>query len=134
MFKNRRWWVGVALLAGSALVYSGEEATPGKASLYVIGAEGKDATAQIAKLVGVAPFYHLYTKNGSPVEVVANPYLSQEYGTGPAAANMLIDKGMAVLVGRQMPGPKMKDVLDANNVRFVRRVGTVQDVASELKE
>jgi hypothetical protein len=38
------------------------------------------------------------------------------------------------LIGRQVPGPKMMDVLDANKVRFVRRIGTVQDVANELKE
>jgi predicted Fe-Mo cluster-binding NifX family protein len=47
---------------------------------------------------------------------------------------MLIEKGVTVVVGRQMPGPKMMDVLNASNVRFVRRVGKVQDVADELKE
>lgn len=134
MFKNGHLWIGVLLLFGWALAHAAEEPTPTKPSLYVIGAEGKEETAQISKLVGVSPFYHFYTEKGVAVDVVANPYLNLEFGTGPAAAKMLIDKGMVVLVGRQLPGPKMKDVLDANKVRFVRRVGTVQDVATELKE
>jgi hypothetical protein len=47
---------------------------------------------------------------------------------------MLIGKGVVVLVARRIPGPKLMDVIDANNVRFVRRTGTVQDVANELRE
>jgi predicted Fe-Mo cluster-binding NifX family protein len=57
-----------------------------------------------------------------------------ERGTGPAAAKMLVDRGIGVLVGARFPGPKTMNVLDSNHVRFVRRIGTVGDVASELKE
>lgn len=126
--------VAGVLLSGSAAVFSADEQAPTKEPLYAIAAEGKEPAAEISKLAGVSPFYHLYKGNGDPVEVVANPYLDLEFGTGPAAAKMLIDKGMAVLIGRQVPGPKMMDVLDANKVRFVRRIGTVADVANELKE
>ena len=121
-------------MLGSGLGYSGEEAAPAGESLYAIGADGNAPSSEVSKLVGTSPFYHIYTKKGDAVEVVANPYLSLEFGTGPAAAKMLIEKGVTVLVGRQMPGPKMMDVLDANKVRFVRRMGTVEDVANELKE
>ena len=124
---------GVWLFA-SAAVFSADEPAPGKEPLFVIAAEGNEPAAEISKLAGVSPFFHLYRENGDPVEVVANPFLNLEFGTGPAAAKILIDKGMAVLVGRQVPGPKMMDVLDANKVRFVRRIGTVADVANELKE
>lgn len=126
--------VAAFLLSGAAAVHSADEPAPGKDPLYAIAADGKDATAEISKLAGISPFFHLYTENGSALEVVPNPYLDLEYGTGPAAAKMLIDKGVVVLVGRQVPGPKMMDVLDANKVRFVRRIGKVQDVASELRE
>ena len=51
---------------------------------------------------------------------------------GPAAAATLADKGVTVLVGG-MAGPKMQDVLDERGVRFVRRIGTVQDVVNELR-
>jgi hypothetical protein len=39
-----------------------------------------------------------------------------------------------VLVARRIPGPKMEAVLIERGVRIVRRIGSVQDVADELKE
>jgi predicted Fe-Mo cluster-binding NifX family protein len=123
----------ILLFAGTA-ARSADEPTQAKQPLYAVAAEGKDATAEISKLAGVSPFFHLYTEKGEPVEVVPNPYLDLEVGTGPAAAQMLIGKGVVVLVARRIPGPKLMDVIDANNVRFVRRTGTVQDVANELRE
>ena len=47
---------------------------------------------------------------------------------------MLADKGVGVIIGRKVPGPKMMEVVEERNMRFVRRLGTVQDVANELKE
>jgi predicted Fe-Mo cluster-binding NifX family protein len=46
---------------------------------------------------------------------------------------MLADHDVTVLVAG-MVGPKMKDVLDANKMRFVSRQGTVQGVVDELKK
>jgi predicted Fe-Mo cluster-binding NifX family protein len=126
--------VAALSLFAMAAAYSADEPTQPKESLYAVAADGKEATAKIVDLAGIAPFFHLYSEKGESVEVVPNSYLDLETGTGPAAAQMLADKGVVVLVARQMPGPKMKDVLDNNSVRFVRRIGTVEDVASELRE
>lgn len=127
--------VSIGLLACMAFVQAEEDAGgEGKAPLYAIAADGADTSAEISKLAGVAPFFHLYGETGAPVEVVPNAFLDLEFGTGPAAAGMLVEKGVVVLVARRIPGPKMMEVLDTHSVRLVRRVGTVQDVASELKE
>jgi len=48
-------------------------------------------------------------------------------------AVLLSDKAVTALVGG-MAGPKMKDVLDAQGIRFVRRKGIVQNVVDELRE
>lgn len=101
--------------------------------LFAIAANGKDATAQIPFLAGRATHYHLYDENGNLVRVQANTFLNMEAGTGPAAAQMLADHGVTVLVAG-MVGPKMKDVLAANKMRFVARKGIVQDVVNELKK
>jgi predicted Fe-Mo cluster-binding NifX family protein len=121
--------------AGTAPCVEAPEQSPGqtKAPLYAVAAEGGAATAEISKLAGIAPYFHLYGEDGAAVEVVPNPYLDLEFGTGPAAAQLLVEKGVVVLVARRIPGPKMMEVLDNNSVRFVRRVGVVEDVASELK-
>lgn len=104
-----------------------------KHDLFAISADGSETSSAIAKLSGIAPFYHIYDMQGNLVEVLPNPHLDLDFGTGPAAAATLADKGVTVIVGG-MAGPKMQDVLDAKNVRFVQRVGTVEDVVVELKE
>ena len=134
MIKLRHLVVAAALLVGSAPTLAENETPQTKESLFAIAAEGNTTTAEISKLAGISPFFHLYEENGNAVEVLPNPYLDMEYGTGPAAAQLLIDKGVTVLVARRIPGPKMMDVLDSNNVRLVRRVGIVEDVAKELRE
>jgi predicted Fe-Mo cluster-binding NifX family protein len=104
------------------------------ADKFAIAADGDQAVAEIAKLAGVAPFFHLYDPNGNLLEVLPNPHLHMEYGIGPAAAATLADMGVTVLVARRIPGPKMEEVLLARDIRIVRRIGTVQEVADELKE
>ena len=101
---------------------------------FAIAADGDQPSAEIAKLAGVAPFFHLYDAKGNLLQVLPNPHLDMEYGIGPACATTLADMGVTVLVARKIPGPKMDDVLKARKVRIVRRLGTVQDLVNELKE
>nr|VFJ87827.1 MAG: Predicted Fe-Mo cluster-binding protein, NifX family [Candidatus Kentron sp. H]VFJ89536.1 MAG: Predicted Fe-Mo cluster-binding protein, NifX family [Candidatus Kentron sp. H]VFJ96225.1 MAG: Predicted Fe-Mo cluster-binding protein, NifX family [Candidatus Kentron sp. H] len=104
------------------------------AGKFAIAADGDQLDAKIAKLAGIAPFFHIYDANGNLLEVLANPHLELETGTGPACATTLADRGVGVLVARRIPGPKMDDVLRARDVRLVRRMGVVRDVVDELKE
>lgn len=104
------------------------------ADKFAIAADGSELTAKVAQLAGIAPFFHIYDERGNPLEVLPNPHLDMEYGIGPACATTLADMGVTVLVARKVPGPKMDEVLKAREVRIVRRLGTVQEVADELKE
>jgi predicted Fe-Mo cluster-binding NifX family protein len=104
------------------------------ADQFAIAADGEQPEAQIAKLAGIAPYFHLYDVDGNLLEVLPNPHLDMEYGIGPACAVTLADMGVTVLVARKIPGPKMEDVLNEREVRIVRRIGTVQDVVNELRE
>ena len=115
-----------------SMAFADEEAGDYRPDTFAIAADASELAAPISKLSGISPYFHLYDVNGKHIEVLANPHLDLEYGTGPAVAATLADKGVTVLVGG-MAGPKMMDVLNAREVRFVRRVGTVQDVVTELK-
>jgi len=108
-------------------------ATQAPKQLFAIAAEGKELTAKIPFLAARATHYHVYDENGGLVEVLVNPFLKQEEGVGPAAAQMLAERGVTVLVAG-MVGPKMKDVLVASKMRFVSRKGDVQGVVNELKK
>jgi predicted Fe-Mo cluster-binding NifX family protein len=101
--------------------------------LFAIAAEGKELTAKIPYLAARATHYHVYTEDGTLVEVLPNTFLNLEAGVGPAAAQMLAEHGVTVMVAG-MVGPKMKDVLVANKMRFVSRKGDVQSVVNELKK
>jgi predicted Fe-Mo cluster-binding NifX family protein len=108
-------------------------ATQAPKQFFAIAADGKELTAQIPFLAARATHFHIYAENGTLVEMLANPYLKLETGTGPAAAAMLAEHGVAVLVAG-MVGPKMKDVLVVKKMRFVSRKGNVQGVVDELKK
>ena len=108
-------------------------ATQAPKQLFAIAAVGEDPTAAIPFLGARATHYHIYDENGTLVEVLANPFLGREEGIGPAAAQMLAEYGVTVLVAG-MVGPKMKDVLVAKKLRFVSRKGNVQGVVNELKK
>lgn len=109
-------------------------ATPApQKQLFAIAADGKEVTAKIPYLAARATHYHVYAENGTLVEVLPNTFLNLEAGVGPAAAQMLAERGVTVLVAG-MVGPKMKDVLVANKMRFVSRKGDVQGVVNELKK
>jgi len=130
MSDIRRLLVSILLLLLLAVMSQSVAA----ADKFAIAADGDEPAAEIAKLAGIAPFFHLYDASGKLLEVLPNPHLDMEYGIGPAAAAALADMGVNVLVARRIPGPKMEDVLIARDVRIVRRIGTVQDVVDELKE
>ena len=126
MIKTPRLLLLLLLLALPALGLAGDK--------FAIAADGDQASAEIAKLAGIAPFFHIYDGEGQLLEVLPNPHLDMEYGIGPACAATLADMGVGVLVARKVPGPKMEDVLNERGVRIVRRIGTVKDVAIELRQ
>lgn len=122
------------VLASLLLTLVGIGLPAAAADKFAVAADGDQPNAQIAKLAGIAPFFHLYDTEGKLLEVLPNPHLEMEYGIGPACAVTLADMEVTVLVARKIPGPKMKEVLEERNIRIVRRLGTVQDVANELAE
>ena len=120
----------IVLLAG---LCSAAEAAGQREERCAIAAEGPGLTAEITHLTGRAPFFQIYDINGTPIEVIENIYLAQEFNIGPQAAALLGDKQVTLLVGG-MAGPKMAEVLDEQDIRLVFRKGVVGDVVKELKE
>ncbi len=121
------------LLGSSVCAMAADKESEYQEDTFAIAAEGEKVSANVAYLSGPAPYFHIYDIDGNPLQVFANPHLDLEIGIGPAAAATLGDMGITVLVGG-MAGPKMMDVLDAKEVRFVPRRGKVRDVVKELQE
>jgi predicted Fe-Mo cluster-binding NifX family protein len=125
-------FLGIVALLVAGAAFSAEEAEAPKEERFAIAAEGRNASAQITHLTGRAPYYHVYDIKGNFIEVIGNIYLKEEYDIGPHMAALLGDKQVTVLVGG-MAGPKMQDVLDNKDIRFVHRKGVVQDIVNELR-
>lgn len=117
----------------TAFLFFAVAAHANAADIFAVASDGEEGSSKISHLTGVAPYFYLYDENGKLLEVLANPHLELEFGTGPAAATTLADKGVTVLVGG-MAGPKMKDVLDEKKIRFVYRKGIVEDIGKELAQ
>ena len=130
MYSIRRTFFSLTLL----LSVAGFNVPAAAQDTFAIAADGDQLSSEIARLAGIAPFFHLYDVNGNLLEVMPNPHLDMDYGIGPAAAVTLAARGVTVLVARRIPGPKMEEVLVKRNIRIVRRIGTVQDVVDELQE
>lgn len=130
--RKLTWFIVLLGLLAPMVMAADAQTADYRADIFAISADGPEVTAKISKLSGVSPYFHLYDVAGKPIEVMANPHLELEFGTGPAAAMTLANKGATVLVGG-MAGPKMMDVLDEKKIRFVQRIGTVEDVARELR-
>jgi predicted Fe-Mo cluster-binding NifX family protein len=125
------------ILFVSILLFTGtckaQEADPYANQRCAIAAEGPGLTDEITHLTGRAPYYQVYDLHGTPIEVIENVYLVQEFNIGPQAAALLSEKQVTLLVGG-MAGPKMMDVLEEKEIRFVYRKGAVKDVVEELKK
>ena len=124
--------LGIMVLLLAATICSAGDAATQKQVLLAIAAEGPEKTAAITHLTGRAPFFQVYDRKSNPIEVIKNIYLVEEVNIGPQAAALLGEKQVAILVGG-LAGPKMTDVLEEKNIRFVYRKGVVLDVIKELK-
>lgn len=134
MFKRSvfLWVLFTCLVMGSA--HGADIPGMQKPVVFAIAAVGQESSAQISQRAGRAPYFHLYDESGGPLEVVENPYLDLMFGTGPAAAGMLADKGATVLVGQLVPGPKMLDALKYRQLQFEQHSGTVEEMVDILKK
>jgi len=126
-------YILVPILLMAALTTYAQQEKLSDEQLVAIASDGKEVTASVADLPGVAPYFHIYSMSGKALKVVANPYLGREFGTGPRAAAMLAEEGVDHLIGYKVPGPKMMDVLDANDIQISRFKGTVEQVVEELQ-
>ena len=134
MNRGLKLIIATGLLLGMIGTLGVNAAAPAVGLIFAVAGDADQPDAAISKLAGIAPFYHLFDENGGTIEILPNPFLDREFGIGPLAAHMLADRGVTALVGRKTPGSKMMDALGERGVRFVRRIGKVEDVAAELKE
>jgi predicted Fe-Mo cluster-binding NifX family protein len=76
---------------------------------------------------GRAPYFLILDPSAQQIEVVRNPYLEDAQGSGIRAAQMLVDKGVRIILTGQV-GPKADQVLSAAGVQIISGAsGTIRE-------
>ena len=88
-------------------------------------------TSPISSQAGRAPYYLIFNDQGQLLETVKNPFAIGGGGAGNAAAKMLADKGVNLVVAEKF-GPNMTAALEERGVKYKEKQGLVEDVIKEI--
>lgn len=95
-------------------------------------AQGKEWDAQMDPRFGRAPYFLLLDPAAQQIEAVQNPYLQDPQGVGIRSAQLVVDKGVKILLTGQV-GPKANQVLRAAGVQIITGVtGTIKEAVQSF--
>ncbi|RJS89969.1 hypothetical protein CW700_02145 [Candidatus Bathyarchaeota archaeon] len=95
---------------------------------------GRGLEEVISEVFGRAPCFTLVDLEGGSVEhveVLENVATKYEHGTGPIVVKMLADRGVNLVVAKEI-GPGAKTLLEQNNIELLK-LGAGPTVADVLK-
>ena len=87
--------------------------------------------SSISSQAGRAPYYLIVNDQGQLLEAIKNPFAIGGGGAGNAAAKMLADKGVSLVVAEKF-GPNMVAALEERGVRYKEKQGLAEDVIKEI--
>ena len=96
-----------------------------------VAAIGKDETSEVSPWSGQSKFYLIFNERGDLLEVISNPFSLGGGGAGFGVAKMLADKGVDIVVGRQV-GEHMDEILKMRGLRYCEMTETVKDVVVRI--
>ncbi len=97
--------------------HSRQEPIPPGAKICLTATD-KGLDADIDPRFGRAPYFLILDPSNQQIEVARNPYLEESQGAGIRAAQMLVDKGVRIVLTGQV-GPKADQVLNAAGVQVI---------------
>jgi predicted Fe-Mo cluster-binding NifX family protein len=87
-------------------------------------------SSSISSQAGRAPYYLIVNDQGQLLETIKNPFAIGGGGAGNAAAKMLADKGVNLVIAEKF-GPNMTAALEEQGVRYKEKQGLIEDVIKE---
>ena len=99
-----------------------------------IASMGADANSPVAYQFGRAPYYIIYDSNSDSMESLPNTYAMASGGAGIQAAQMLVSRGVNLVIMGGVVGPNASMVLDAAGVPVIPSVsGSVKEAIEAVK-
>jgi predicted Fe-Mo cluster-binding NifX family protein len=96
-----------------------------------VAAIGKEDTSEVSPRSGRSKFYLIFNEKGDFLEVISNPFSRGGGGAGFGVAKMLADKGVDIVIGRQV-GEHMDEILRMRGLKYFEMTGTAKGVVARI--
>ena len=96
-----------------------------------VAAIGKDETSEVSLRSGRSKFYLIFSERGDLLEVISNPFSRGGGGAGFGVAKMLADKGVDIVIGRQI-GEHMEEALKIRGLKYYDMTGSAKDAVAQV--
>lgn len=96
-----------------------------------VAATGETLETDVAGRFGRCPYFLIVETDTMSCEVLANPAADMPGGAGPTAVQVLVDRGVQVVLAGEF-GPKAQQALDLAGIRRVRADGPVRNALAGL--
>jgi predicted Fe-Mo cluster-binding NifX family protein len=96
-----------------------------------VAAIGKDENFEVSPRSGRSKFYLIFDERGNLLEVISNPFSRGGGGAGFGVAKMLADKGVDIVVGRQV-GEHLDEILKMRGLKYYEMTGTAKDAVARI--
>jgi predicted Fe-Mo cluster-binding NifX family protein len=95
-------------------------------------ASDKTMDSKIDPRFGRAAYFHILDPSSRQIEIVTNPNLEEAHGAGIKTAQMLVDRGVRIILTGRV-GPKADQVLQAAGVQVIGVTGgTIREAIQNL--
>ncbi len=99
----------------------------------VVAATSQTKDAAISKETGRAPFFLFFDAEGHFLEAMKNPAKDQHGGISRTVTNLLVNKGVTLLVAEDF-GDKMRQALKDHQIKYIEKEGVADNVVKTIIE
>ena len=117
-----RW----SLSLGLALVLMPVLVSAADPFLIAVASDDQEATSLVGNFAARSRYYLLFSQTLELVQVVQNPFLSEEEKIGPLIVDYLAQKGVGVIVAGRF-GPPMIQAMNKKEMRYIQYSGVARE-------
>lgn len=96
-----------------------------------VASNSKNITSSVGTMAGRSPYYLIFDRTGTLIEVVENPYKDVRGGAGSSTANYLVEKGVTIVIAETFGG-KMINAMKSTGMTYFEFKGSVTDGVNEV--